>query len=191
MVKEKRGRWGSTFLSSADAFDADEEFWFVDVVAAVCEALERHQPLQNARVFAVEWPLELSTVVAVLVNHEVAISLAFGKYAREHWRATRCEAVVLRAIRHMYRPQRNQLSQSDGIDRVGIPKSHSENARVVCNLDLVAALGCCMLLAGFGDAIEVHDTAHECEVTRAGLETAEIGFFIVKRGLWVSQILEW
>jgi hypothetical protein len=125
------------------------------------------------------------------MNHEVAIPLALGKYACKQRRVTRCKAVVLRAIRHMHRPQRNQLPQSDAIDRVGIPKSHGENTRIVCNLDLVAALGCCMLLARFGNAIEVHDTAHEGEVTRAGLETAEIGLFIVERGLWVSQVLEW
>jgi hypothetical protein len=39
----ENGRRGvSTLLSSADALNADKEFWFVDVVAAICEALERH-----------------------------------------------------------------------------------------------------------------------------------------------------
>jgi len=72
-----------TFLARANALDADEEFDVVYIVAAVCEALECHQARQCFRVLAVERSLELRTIIAVHVYHEVAIPLAFREDARE------------------------------------------------------------------------------------------------------------
>ena len=40
-----------------------------------------------------------------------------------------------------------------------------------------------MLFGGFGDVVEVHDTAHEGEVAGAGLEGANVCFFVVQDGL--------
>ena len=72
-----------TFLMRVDTLDTHEQFRVVDVVAAVCEGLERHEAGESVGIFAVERALELCAVVAVLVHHEVAVPLAFGEDAGE------------------------------------------------------------------------------------------------------------
>jgi hypothetical protein len=73
----------ATFLMRADTLDTHEELGIVDVVAAVCEGLECHEAGKSTAVFAVEGALELCAVVAILVHHEIAVSLAFGEDAGE------------------------------------------------------------------------------------------------------------
>jgi hypothetical protein len=128
----------------------------------------------------------LSAIIAILVHHEVTVPLALRKHAREQWRITRGKTIVLRAIRHMHRPQRDQLPQPDAVDSVGVPEPHGKHTRVVCDLNFVATLRSCMLLDRFGDAVKVHHAAHESEVTGPWLETAKIGFFVIERWLWAG-----
>lgn len=86
---------------------------------------------------------------------------------------------MLRAIAHMHRPHRNQLTKLDSVNGVVVPEAHGENTSVVSELNLEVALGGFVLLAGLGDVVEVDDAAHENEVLRARLEAAQVGFFVV------------
>lgn len=70
-----------TFLPRSDTLDADEKLGLVNIVATISEALQRHQPGQNLALSHSVRPLESRSIIAVFVQHEMAVSLALGKYA--------------------------------------------------------------------------------------------------------------
>jgi len=79
---------------------------------------------------------------------------------------------MLGADRDMHRPQRDKLTEADGIHGVIVPKPHGEYTRVICKLDLEVALRRFVLLARFGYVVEIDDAALEREIARTRLETA-------------------
>jgi hypothetical protein len=107
--------------------------------------------------------LELRSVVAVDVDHEVAVPLAFGEDAGEEWCGAWGEGVVLGAVRHMYCPERDELPKAKRVNDTVVPKPYGEDAGIVSELDPEEALSCFVLLAGFGDIVKVHDAAHELD----------------------------
>jgi hypothetical protein len=68
--------------------------------------------------------------------------------------------------------ERDELSKADGVDGVVALEPHGEYAGIICELNLEVSLRCSVLLAWFGDVIEVDDAAYEREIARARLETA-------------------
>lgn len=98
-MKWRTGRWKEeegrcTFLAGSDALDADEKSGLIDIIATISEAFQSHQAWQLFCVATIERSLELRAVVAVLVDHEVAIPLTLGEDAREQWCSTGRETVV-------------------------------------------------------------------------------------------------
>lgn len=80
----------------------------------------------------------------------------------------------------MHRPHCHELSEPDAVRAVIVPEPHRQNAGIICELDFDVSLCRSVLLAGFGDIVEVHDAAHESKIARTRLEAADIRFFIVK-----------
>jgi hypothetical protein len=75
------------------------------------------------------------------------------------------------------------LPKAQVVREFGVPQAYSEDAGIVGELDFEVALCGFMLFGGFGDVVEVHDTAHEGKVAGAGLEGADVCFFVVELGL--------
>lgn len=80
----------------------------------------------------------------------------------------------------MHRPHCHKLSKPDAVHAVVVPQSNSENAGIISKLDLEAPLRGFVLLAGFGEIVEVHNATHQGEVAWARLETANVCFFVIE-----------
>lgn len=86
----------------------------------------------------------------------------------------------------MHRPHCHELSESDTVRAIIVPEPHCENTGIISELDLNETLRGSMLLAGFGDVVEIHNATHEGEVAWTGLETTDICFFVVEN--WLQLI---
>lgn len=86
LVGEEVARKGvRTFLTSTNAFDANEHASINDIVAAVDEILQCHQACQWLTLAVSERSLAQHSLIAVLMDHEMTAAISLGKDRREQW----------------------------------------------------------------------------------------------------------
>lgn len=120
------------------------------------------------------------------MHHEVTVPLALGEDGGEEWRRVGSKCVVLRAVRDMYRPDCNELSKTQLVLGVSVPEPYREYTSIVGKHYLDVTLCRFVPLARFSYIVEVDYAAHERQIARPRLESAQISFFVFQSGLFWS-----